>query len=186
MERRPPYSGGSRKLALAFDVGTTFSGISYCILDPGEVPIIKGVMKFPYQEVVSGSFKVPSIIWYNAAGEVMEIGAGAVRDGVEQDAEDGQWSKVEWFKLYLRPTALGRDEVGEFMQRIPRLPAGKTIIDVFADYFRYLFQSTKTYIEERHPSGKLLWSSFESNIEFILSHPNGWEGAQQSQMRQAA
>ena len=26
----------------------------------------------------------------------------------------------------------------------------------------------------------------ESDIDFVLSHPNGWEGAQQSKMRQAA
>lgn len=42
---RQPYQGSSRKLVLAFDVGTTFSGISYCILDPGEVPTIRGVSK---------------------------------------------------------------------------------------------------------------------------------------------
>ncbi|TFK64296.1 hypothetical protein BDN72DRAFT_802291 [Pluteus cervinus] len=186
MVKRPPYPGGSRKLVLAFDVGTTCSGISYCVLDPGEVPEIKGVLKFPYQEAVSGNFKVPSVIWYSADGDVMEIGAGAVRDGVEQEAEDGQWSKVEWFKLHLRPKALGKDEVGEFINQIPRLPAGKTITDVFADYFRYLFQSARTYIEERHPSRELFWNSIESNIEFVLSHPNGWEGAQQSQMRRAA
>jgi hypothetical protein len=40
---RQPYSGAYRKLVLAFDVGTTFSGISYSILDPGLVPEIKGV-----------------------------------------------------------------------------------------------------------------------------------------------
>jgi hypothetical protein len=42
---RKPYEGLTRKLVLAFDVGTTFSGVSYCILDPGEVPVIRGVSK---------------------------------------------------------------------------------------------------------------------------------------------
>ena len=43
MISRPPYQGPHRKLVLAFDVGTTYSGISYSILDPGEVPQIRGV-----------------------------------------------------------------------------------------------------------------------------------------------
>lgn len=43
MEARQPYHGLSRKLVLAFDIGTTYSGISYSVLDPGEIPQIKGV-----------------------------------------------------------------------------------------------------------------------------------------------
>ena len=31
-----------------------------------------------------------------------------------------------------------------------------------------------------------LWSQVEKNIQFVLSHPNGWEGAQQTKMRRAA
>ena len=42
---RKPYTGLTRQLVLAFDVGTTFSGISYCILQPDEVPQPQGVMK---------------------------------------------------------------------------------------------------------------------------------------------
>jgi hypothetical protein len=40
---RQPYRGPVRKLVLAFDVGTTYSAISYCILGPGEVPKIEPV-----------------------------------------------------------------------------------------------------------------------------------------------
>ena len=42
---RKPFQGHARKLVLAFDVGTTYSGISYCILDPGEVPVMHGVTR---------------------------------------------------------------------------------------------------------------------------------------------
>ena len=38
-----PYSGPQRKLVVGIDVGTTFSGVSYCILDPGVVPLVQGV-----------------------------------------------------------------------------------------------------------------------------------------------
>lgn len=43
MLTRQPYRGLVRKLVLAFDVGTTYSGVSYAILDPGEVPKTLGV-----------------------------------------------------------------------------------------------------------------------------------------------
>lgn len=40
-----PYLGSSRRLVIAFDVGTTFSGSSYCFLEPGEVPKIYSVTR---------------------------------------------------------------------------------------------------------------------------------------------
>lgn len=42
---RKPYSGTNRALVLALDIGTTFSGVSYAILEPGEVPKIHGVTR---------------------------------------------------------------------------------------------------------------------------------------------
>jgi hypothetical protein len=42
---RTPYSGPSRKLILAFDIGTTYSGAAYALLDPDEVPQIDVVTK---------------------------------------------------------------------------------------------------------------------------------------------
>ena len=43
MSARKPYTGAQRKLVVGMDVGTTFSGVSYSILDPGEVPVVYGV-----------------------------------------------------------------------------------------------------------------------------------------------
>lgn len=41
------FTGGStRALVIALDVGTTFSGVSYAILEPGEVPKIHGVTRY--------------------------------------------------------------------------------------------------------------------------------------------
>ena len=42
---RAPYSGRSRKLVVALDIGTTFSGAAYILLDPGEVPQIESVIR---------------------------------------------------------------------------------------------------------------------------------------------
>jgi len=42
---RPRYSGLSRKLIVAIDIGTTFSGAAYALLDPGKVPQIRSVTR---------------------------------------------------------------------------------------------------------------------------------------------
>lgn len=44
-DTRKPYSGNTRSLVLAFDVGTTFSGVSYAILEPNEIPKIHCVTR---------------------------------------------------------------------------------------------------------------------------------------------
>jgi len=42
---RAPYSGPSRKLIVALDIGTTFSGAAYALLDPGQVPETRSVTR---------------------------------------------------------------------------------------------------------------------------------------------
>lgn len=56
-------------------------------------------------------------------------------------------------------------------------------MQVLGDFVGYLFKCSKAYITEAHIC---LWDSLESNIEFVLTHPNGWEGPQQQQIRHAA
>jgi len=63
------------------------------------------------------------------------------------------------------------------------LPRGKGIVDVFADYMRYLFESTEELFKTSEPN--VMWDT-TSSIELVLSHPNGWGGPQQSQLRSAA
>ena len=77
-------------------------------------------------------------------------------------------------------------QTAHISEQLPPLPPQKKIIDVFADFFKYLFQCAASYIQETHANGRTLWNSLEDDIHFVLSHPNGWEGPQQSQMRQAA
>ena len=59
-------------------------------------------------------------------------------------------------------------------------------MDVFGDFLRYLLESASSYIQDTHVNGPDLWNSVKTHIEFVLSHPNGWEGTQQSEMRRAA
>lgn len=71
-------------------------------------------------------------------------------------------------------------------QMSTELPRGKTIVDVFADLMRYLFDSTKALFKTSEPNGELRWNSVSNNIELVLTHPNGWGGPQQAQLRTAA
>jgi molecular chaperone DnaK (HSP70) len=43
MSSRKPYAGSERKLILGIDIGTTFSGASFTVADPGVIPVVQGV-----------------------------------------------------------------------------------------------------------------------------------------------
>jgi hypothetical protein len=181
---RQPYRGSVRKLVLAFDVGTTYSAISYCILDPGEVPKIEPVTRYPAQEHSGGNSKIPSILYYDSNGTVRAIGAEARQEHIIERAEEEEWIKLEWWKLHLRARNLAANHITD--DDIPPLPRGKNAVEVLGDFMQYLFRCARSYIEETHPSGSNLWRSLENRIEFVLTHPNGWEGPQQKQIRLAA
>ncbi|EIW80616.1 hypothetical protein CONPUDRAFT_166095 [Coniophora puteana RWD-64-598 SS2] len=183
LERRP-YQGLSRKLVLAFDVGTTFSGVSFCVLDPGEVPKIQGVSRYPAQEHVGGDSKIPSILYYDQAHQVRAVGAEALQEHIVEQAEDEQWIRLEWWKMHLRSKHLTSGHIKD--SDIPPLPNGLTALQVLADFMAYLFRCAKQYIIETYANGQQHWDSFGDAIDFVLPHPNGWEGPQQSQIRRAA
>ncbi|KAJ7030408.1 hypothetical protein C8F04DRAFT_961737 [Mycena alexandri] len=182
-DTRKPYSGPVRSLVLAIDVGTTFSGVSYAILEPGEVPKIHGVTRFPGQEHVAGNCKIPSILWYDASGKMVAAGAEGETSTVLSQAEDEGWIKADLFKLRLRPRTMQLNMNG---MRLGRLPPNKTAVDVFGDFLAYLFLCTRNFITDTHANGAMLWAAVEHDIKLVLSHPNGWEGAQQSKLRRAA
>jgi len=170
-------------LVFAFDVGTTFSGISYSVLDPGQVPEIKGVTQFPAHEQISGASKIPTVMYYDKAGNVCAAGAEAMREGILETVMDKGWIRTEWFKLHIRPRSGGSDPVAA---NIPALPLGKSVVRVLADFLAYLFKCGRRYILDTHANGQSLWDSVEAEIDYVISHPNGWEGYQQSQIREAA
>jgi len=87
------------------------------------------------------------------------------------------------FKLHLR----ANPDVNEsLMDNVPPLPLNKTIIQVFADFLKYLLECASTYIQESEVNGINLWASIKNDIDFVLSHPNGWDGNEQAQLRSAA
>jgi len=87
--------------------------------------------------------------------------------------------------------------------RLNPLPQGKTATDVFGDFLSCndyslpcrtvltfvlldLYLCTRNFIIDTYASGPALWKGVERDIQFVLSHPNGWEGAQQTKMRRSA
>ncbi|KAJ8095970.1 hypothetical protein PM082_015191 [Marasmius tenuissimus] len=183
--QRESYSGQRRKLVLAFDVGTTFSGTSYSILDPGVIPEIRPVTRYPDQEHVGGDAKIPSIVYYDRQGHVRAVGAEALQEHIQEEAEQDGWFLSKWFKLHLKPKSNVEDPGVDVIKRIPSLPANKSAEDVLSDFLAYLFRCAKDYIVQTIPDCSF-WASIEGNIDFVLTHPNGWEGPQQYSMRCAA
>ncbi|TFY59588.1 hypothetical protein EVJ58_g5687 [Rhodofomes roseus] len=182
MPRGDLYLGTTRKLVLAIDVGTTFSGASFCVLDPGKVPEVLSVMRYPGQEDENRArnTKIPSVLYYDEDGEARAVGAEAVSDATVMEAEEQNWNRAEWFKLRLCPDGMqGRGE------RLPTIWVDKSVVQIFADYLAYIYKCAQDYVSDSHTTGRKILES-GTPIEFILSHPNGWGGKQQSRMRQAA
>lgn len=70
---------------------------------------------------------------------------------------------------------------------LPPLPPRKSPVHVFGDFLSYLYQCTTDFIKDTHANGaSFLASVIPEHVEFVLAHPNGWEGAQQAKMRRAA
>ncbi|KAF6748669.1 hypothetical protein DFP72DRAFT_555314 [Ephemerocybe angulata] len=177
---RKAYDGATRKLLLAFDIGTTFSGISYSVLDPGTIPEILPVTRYPSQGKAGGDSKIPTIIYYDKDGKPVATGAETLKEGIEIDAEEEGWQIARWFKLHLRP----KSAIVPGEEPVPPLPCGKTVVQVFTDFITYLHNCAEKFITETH--GAELYSSMSSDIIYVLTHPNGWAGPQHTAMRLAA
>lgn len=66
------------------------------------------------------------------------------------------------------------------------LPKGMSVVEVFGDFMWYLLDCARIFIVQSHASGESLWNSVKDNLDVILSHPSGWEGIEQTKMREAA
>ncbi|KAG8929277.1 hypothetical protein FRC00_001494 [Tulasnella sp. 408] len=168
------YWGSKSTLAIAIDVGTTFSGASYTFLKSGENPEIYDVTGFKGQENKQSNSKVPSVLFYTTSGQLVACGAEAKK------VRSRKGIKTEWFKLKLRPASMKIDapEV--------HLPPGRDIVDVFGDFLKYMYDCVRTHIQSTRVDGSDLWSSLSGTAQFVLSHPNGWGTYQQGKMREAA
>ncbi|KAJ7186851.1 hypothetical protein C8R46DRAFT_280810 [Mycena filopes] len=178
--RRAPYAGPSKKLIISIDVGTTFTATSFCLLQPGNVPKFEEILRWPKQATPDA--KVPSVLYYDQQGKARAFGAETEDEDTIIEAEENEWVKVEWWKLLLRPAHLPiiKDLV------LPPLPLNLTVDQIFSDHLRYIKDQVKAYITSTYGSGGDIWDILSPTMYVILTTPNGFEGAQQNRMRQAA
>ncbi|KAK2462918.1 hypothetical protein APHAL10511_005116 [Amanita phalloides] len=167
----------SARVVLGFDIGTAYSGISYSILDP-RVPgheTVKRVNNFDAQED-SSSTRTPSLIYYNSQGAWRSAGDAALTRGIERQAAERAWIKVERFKLYMHD--------GESSSlRLPDLPPSLSVVDMLSDYLEYLHDTAQTFIKAQHD---IDLDDLKGRIHYVLPLPNGWDNLQQQQVRRAA
>ena len=78
------------------------------------------------------------------------------------------------WKLHLCPKHLA-SSISDY--NLPPLPPGKSAVDVLSDFIKYIFYCAKIYLQEHHL--QFTWSTIEHSIEYIFTHPNGWEGVEQ-------
>jgi hypothetical protein len=155
--------------------------------------------------------KVPTKVAYKD-GVVIGLGAQAEEYVDEEGCEIAEWFKVclapptiqcyviisnltnvsfTLPKLRLHPDVMnkeGETGLGPNSMDIPPLPKGVQLIDVYSDFFRYLYESTRQYFTNRVPNGTSIWTKLEGSgaINFILAIPNGWEASQFAFLRRAA
>ncbi|PWN42449.1 hypothetical protein IE81DRAFT_323413 [Ceraceosorus guamensis] len=181
-----PYQG-ERQLIISIDLGTTYSGASYCILEPGKKPRIEDCRAYPGQ--ASGLSKVPSVVTYDAEGNARFFGAEA--EGPEADVVlDEGGSQIRWWKLHLKPAHLHVILAGDSNETTDQLdldplPPGVTAEQVCSTFLAYIIRCVGAYIFSRLHNGAEVLQTLGQNTSYIITTPCGWELQQQQVLRQA-
>ncbi|KAG8922303.1 hypothetical protein FRC02_011956 [Tulasnella sp. 418] len=183
MNNRSPYRGTELGLAISIDFGTTFSGTSWAFLDPNQIPQIWDVSSIEGQEYNGNSTKVPTVLFYDKEGNLQAAGGETLDPQIVMDAQIEEWIRVEWFKLLLSPDSI-RDELDDLPPT--QLPPNKTLIEVVADFLRYMAKLAQTHFLEKMVGSKTIWKQVKNRVQYVLSHPNGWDTHQHSHLREAA
>ena len=122
-------------------------------------------------------------MYYDHEGNMVAAGAEAQLPEKQEEAEEEGWQRVEWFKLRLRPRTMPSKLRNA---ALPSLPGEKTVQDLFADFFRYLNSCAETFIKDSHLTVARSWEELRKSVTYVIAHPNGWEGPQQTKLRRAA
>ncbi|KIM25124.1 hypothetical protein M408DRAFT_26524 [Serendipita vermifera MAFF 305830] len=186
---------GREMVALAFDIGTTSSAVSYTYLYPNDYARANVVTRWPGQPESVGSSKacqlmelIPTLLAYRN-GECKAIGAEAL-----EHVDDSYYDMAKWFKLHLHPPSMKRSNQpppygslsGASSFEIPPLPPSVTFEQVYADFMRYLMVNVERSFEQTIPNGAAIWRRLRDAMVVILTTPNGWDFTQQNVLRNAA
>ena len=78
--KQQPYNGATTKLCLAFDIGTSFSSISYCILNPGQAPVIRNVNRCDGYTTVAGAMPLTELLQVSSSTPRRSYREGPLRN----------------------------------------------------------------------------------------------------------
>ncbi|GAA5961804.1 hypothetical protein JCM21900_003315 [Sporobolomyces salmonicolor] len=179
-----------QKLVMCLDLkaGSRQSAVSMMHLQPGVLPKASPLSGFKRREKASivdhslpsqvhvvnrwpgdaTSSKIPSLILYDSRGVAKTLGAEALLEDVQVQANEEGWHAAKWFKLHLHPKLMS-----------PHLS------QVYKDWVDYLLRSTKTWFAENSAYGDVIWQKLAPTMVFVVAHPNGWETAQQAALSYA-
>ncbi|KAK0544393.1 hypothetical protein OC845_005620 [Tilletia horrida] len=175
-EEWSPYTGTDR-LVIGIDIGTTFSGASFCFLENGKRPKIEDVTEYKGQ--ATGHSKVPSVVVYDQALRPHLYGDPAA----EAELEDGHVRAHCW-KLHLKPRHIELHAQEHHV--LEAVPPGLTVAKILQDFLRFMVESIANFIRTRRADGVQLLNKLAGSAQYILTVPNGWEVEQQEIMRRAA
>jgi hypothetical protein len=82
-------------------------------------------------------------------------------------------------------TDVANETVPDSELQIPPLP-GISLSQVYADYFRYLFEHTEAMYKAADPQNSETWTRLRDEIYIVIATPNGWETDQHVFLRNAA
>jgi hypothetical protein len=76
------------------------------VLSPLSTHLIPSPSSFPGQEHVAGSYKIPTIMYYDKTGSMKVAGAEADSSAIIDLAEDEDWTKAELSVFYRESDSL--------------------------------------------------------------------------------
>ncbi|PWN39971.1 hypothetical protein IE81DRAFT_325981 [Ceraceosorus guamensis] len=178
-----PYRGQSKRLVIAVDLGTTYSGASYCILTPGKTPEIAEVTAFSGQ--ANGASKVPTEVGYSVEGVPCFFGAECSFAPNAMQLANAGGQVARWFKLHLKPAHLSlsvaQDDASNPL--LAPIPFGLKPQKVLADFLHYMVRCVGEHIKTRHANAMELMCELAQSTSYVITIPNGWEAAQQAILR---
>lgn len=173
-----PEKARKSRIIVAVDFGTTESAVAYAFsngMDSKED--IVTVWPSSYSGTMSKT-KVPTVLYYNLTEEVAgwgyDVGEALVPTGYLKPG----FQKVEWFKLQLMLE--GNSYIDQIS--LPPLPAGKSAVDVAADYLFKLRQAIHNYLNMNLGD---VFIREERYIQYCFSVPAIWNGTGKAALRQA-
>ncbi|KIM25125.1 hypothetical protein M408DRAFT_331413 [Serendipita vermifera MAFF 305830] len=179
---------GREMVAVAFDIGTTSSAVSYTYLYPDDFARVRMITKWPGQPEFVGSSKIPTLLAYRN-GQCKACGAEAL-----DYVDDSHYDVAKWFKLHLHPPSMKSSNQpppygsisGTPGFEVPALPSAITIEEVYADFMKYLMVNVEDSFGQNVPNGVAIWKRLRDTMVVILTTPNGWDFTQQDVLRKAA